>query len=177
MSQIRTNSIVPAGGVVAGASGGGIIQVVTDVVTTTITESVGANTFGSTKILSATITPRSTSSKIIILYTANISVNYSFGGTTLRRGTTRICVGTSPGSRQTSTTYSQEVDQNFSQLNHNMCHVDSPNTTSATEYNVVFENSNNGTNTFYLNRTPNDADNIVLRNRTASNMVLLEVTN
>ena len=67
MSQLRTNSIVPLDGLPVGASGGGIIQVVTNHVSTSLSESVGANTDGTTKLLSVLITPTSTSSKILVI--------------------------------------------------------------------------------------------------------------
>jgi hypothetical protein len=73
MSQLRTNSIVPAGGIPAGASGGGIIQIV-DASTTTATSTTSTIPFDSTipqntegtELLTVSITPRSTSNKLII---------------------------------------------------------------------------------------------------------------
>ena len=62
MSQLRTNSIVPVGGIPAGASGGGIIQVVrASYATQTSTAAASWTT-----IFSASITPRSSSSKILV---------------------------------------------------------------------------------------------------------------
>jgi hypothetical protein len=73
MSQLRTNSIVPVGGIPAGASGGGIIQVV-DASTSTATSTTSTIPFDSTipqstegtELLTVSITPRSTSNKLII---------------------------------------------------------------------------------------------------------------
>jgi len=70
MSQLRTNSIVPVGGVPAGASGGGIIQVVSTNFTTDFAFS-SSSAIDVTNF-SATITPRSTSSKIIAICQASI---------------------------------------------------------------------------------------------------------
>ena len=65
MSQLRTNSIVPVGGIPAGASGGGIIQVVQTVKTDDA--STTSNSYTDITGLSVTITPRSTSNKILII--------------------------------------------------------------------------------------------------------------
>ena len=65
MSQIKVNSIIPVGGVATGA-GGGIIQVVqaykTDIFSST------SGTFVDVTGLALTITPTTTSSKILIRY-------------------------------------------------------------------------------------------------------------
>jgi len=177
MSQLRTNSIVPLDGLPAGASGGGIIQVVTNHVSTSLSESVGANTDGTTKLLSVLITPTSTSSKILVIYNLNASVSYSFGGTTLRRNTTKISIGTNTGSRTPTTTYLEQIDQNSAHQMHSCSFIDSPATTSQIDYNVVFSNTNNGTNTFYMNRTQSDSDSAVLRNRTSSSIIVMEISN
>jgi hypothetical protein len=61
MSQLRTNSIVPVGGIPAGASGGGIIQVVQTQYTSSFDTS--SSTFVDVTNFTATITPRSTVTK------------------------------------------------------------------------------------------------------------------
>ena len=63
MSQLKVNSIVPAGGLVSGANGG-IVQVVNSHLKTRQTLSTGS--FEPTG-LSATITPSSNNSKILII--------------------------------------------------------------------------------------------------------------
>jgi hypothetical protein len=79
MSQLRTNSIVPVGGIPAGASGGGVIQAVTvyktDEFFTTSTSPTDVTG------LSLTITPRSTSNKILIISNVSYSTSlYTNGG-------------------------------------------------------------------------------------------------
>jgi hypothetical protein len=64
MSQLRTNSIVPVGGIPAGASGGGVVQIVEGSTITQVESSFSSETnLG----LSASITPRSSSNKILIM--------------------------------------------------------------------------------------------------------------
>ena len=67
MSQLKVNSIVPAGGLPSGASGG-IIQVVSTTKTDTFSETLTEANFTSAAI-SLTITPSSNSSKILLLAT------------------------------------------------------------------------------------------------------------
>ena len=119
---------------------GSILQVVS----TTKTDSASTTTSGSwTDIsgLSVTITPSSTSSKIIIMLTIG-SVSSSGGvsvGFLLRRGDTRVGNSTSETKQSGignayagSQDYLQTIATNF---------LDSPNTTSATTYKVHCRNS------------------------------------
>ena len=71
MSQLQCNSIVPVGGVPAGANGGGIIQVVQLTYSTASTSS-GISAFTNTPFGTLSITPRSTNSKILL------SANFGF---------------------------------------------------------------------------------------------------
>ena len=71
MSELRTNKIYPRDGLPAGASGGGIVQVVhaaTD-------EHITSTSITPTTIVSASITPTSASNKILIQYTAAVSMD------------------------------------------------------------------------------------------------------
>jgi len=139
MSQIRTNSIVPSGGVVAGATGGGIIQVVQDFITTS------ASTTSTSLVqtgLSATITPRSTSNKILIW----VNGIGSAGGTDqvafqMRRGT-----GTNIANQATSINFSSQVtcavcEGQRTRQPLNFCLLDEPGTTSATTYHLYWRTS------------------------------------
>ena len=96
MSQIRTNSIVPAGGIPAGANGGGIIQVVSTTFTSTFSWTTKGSWVDMTGI-SASITPRSSSNKILVyvmLSTGDGGNNYervyrvSRAGSPIVQGTT-----------------------------------------------------------------------------------------
>ena len=73
MSQLKVNSIIPVSGVPTGG-GGGIIQTVTAVKTDTA--STNSTSFVDTG-LEATITPTSSTSKILIICCANFSGNDS----------------------------------------------------------------------------------------------------
>ena len=139
MSQLKVNSIIPVGGVASG-QGGGIIQVVQDSTTTTATNTT--TTFADTN-LSGTITPTSTSNKILVIVqqqTFFASNNSGTGmGINLLRGSTEIF--NAPAN--SSGPYGQFISGgNITSMNHHFTKVihflDSPNTTSAVTYKTQF---------------------------------------
>ena len=77
MSQLKVNSIVPVGGLPSGASGGGVIQVVTATHSTQVTQASNGNGNTQTTLtdtgLTASITPSSNSSKVLVM------VNQQYG--------------------------------------------------------------------------------------------------
>ena len=126
-----------------GAQAGQVIQVVgatdsTERSTTSTTFVTASNT------LSVTITPASTSNKILIFYSATVQVG---GGncvatTIYRNGTTNL--GTTAGF---TGNYEGTDTQRTQASSH---YLDSPATTSSTTYQVYFRNES-GANTVYLN--------------------------
>ena len=71
MSELRTNKIYPRDGLPAGATAGGVIQVVEVTNDTTTTFSNTASSFTATGF-SATITPTSSSNKILVMVSTSI---------------------------------------------------------------------------------------------------------
>jgi hypothetical protein len=149
---------VPAGDITSGTlasarlPSGTVLQVVesgTGANTATVT---GQYTWGSTGI-SATITPRSTSSRIKV--TANITASCSAAGWVFMRvlrGSTPVGNGTAGGTFNFSTlTYIADYGRLEPM---NACFVDSPATTAATTYTIQFAVY---TGTGYLNRRGADA--------------------
>ena len=169
MSQIKVNSIVPVGGLASGVSGG-IIQVVNAIKTdTTSTSSSFADTG-----LSASITPTSTSSKILILaMLGGVGADNSSFKAKLMRGSTDVAVGDSASNRARATVQGQ-FSNTFNGDSFHMHALDSPSTTSATTYKVQF--GGNGGVTVFLNRIARDTDGSAEDARTASTLTLLEVT-
>ena len=110
MSQLKVNSIVPVGGVASGQSGG-IIQIVQN--TTSTHASNTTTTFADTN-LSATITPTSTSNKILIFIsqTARVLMTGAVGGGFYANMASNVNV----------------------YFIHNTHMIDTPSTTSATTY-------------------------------------------
>ena len=158
---------------IGGLGGAGILQVVsttkTDVFATTSTSFV--NVTG----LSATITPRSTSSKILIL--AQIASGQDAAGIPAFRlsgGNAANYVGDTAGSRTRSVYGFFGDTTNIGQVSvwpGSITYLDSPNTTSSTTYTVQIRTD--GGNAF-VNRAGSDTDNSA-RSRGASTITLMEV--
>jgi hypothetical protein len=156
---------------------GAILQVVQTVKTDTNSHS--GSTWGDTG-LSATITPSSSSSKILVLVDAMISSDVGYAmKIKLLRNSTDVYVGNAATnqprvSRVMHGTYSTGV--NSSSMSASVIYLDSPSTTSATTYKLQFGSYT--PNTIYLNRTGNDAadtTNQFFDGRGASSITLLEV--
>ena len=166
-SQIRVDSIVPTTGVPTGG-GGGIVQCVQEVLTSTITLS---STSFTNVGLAATITPRSNSNKILAI--ADISSSGSNGNYILfqlDRDSTNIYRGTDSKTYLASKVFypnSDNTDDGGAVGNTNIFFLDSPATTSPTTYKVQVRVTGN---TGVINgRTDNDTC-------LASSLTLMEVS-
>lgn len=171
---------VSTGGVLADANApsGSVIQVVS--VTKTDSAS-GTNTQQSSwsNVLSASITPVSSSNKILIIAHLNWSSAVSSGDfsplTRLARGSTAICIGDAAGSRPRTTTGYNWPGRTDMQENLSITFLDSPGTTSSTTYNVqiAIRGTSSG-GTWYVNRSADDGNNVE-EPRTASTITLMEI--
>jgi len=136
--------------------------------TTTFTDVTG---------LSVSITPSSSSNKILVIVTVNSS-NQTEGyrnAFRLVRNSTPIGGGTAVGSRQSAFSNIQYASGGHGQLSHNTNFLDSPSTTSSTTYKVqmIVETSSL---TGYVNRSYNDSDNAEpYAVRTSSTITVMEV--
>jgi hypothetical protein len=133
-----TKSILPTGSVL-------------QVVSTTKTDgfSMTGGTFIDITGLAVTITPSSTSSKVMVIVTSYQSNSGTSGLTTynLVRGSTNICQpSTNPSFAGSAICYINGGDQIFP---FSISHLDSPSTTSATTYKVQMKSN---TGTVYINR-------------------------
>ena len=132
MSELRTNRIVPRDGLISGANGG-IVQIVRVASSTVVT--VTANT--DTDIISATITPTSSSNKILINISVDACRTYVASNNRARltnkilRGTTLVKdIYEAPQYRNLNFA-SSGVELNIPLF---FDHLDSPATTSAVTY-------------------------------------------
>lgn len=160
MSLIKTNAIQTVAGKPILNSTGGILQVVQTVKTDTFTTSNSGNT--AITGLSASITPSSTSSKILVMY----SVNYdsargnSGGGFRIYRDGSHITAasGTAAGNRYTVTgDFGSNNDVDQSGMHRSFTYLDSPGSTISLTYQIyIYQDAN--TYTTYINRARADAD-------------------
>tara|TARA_R100001015_G_C4608374_1_gene163570 strand:- start:520 stop:1035 length:516 start_codon:yes stop_codon:yes gene_type:complete len=149
MSQLKVNSIIPITGIPSSGGnvyGGGIIQIVQQQTNTQVR--MTATTF--TDIgLSATITPTSSSSKILVTYDVQsrvfIDANDNAGNLQIVRGSTTI----SPPTQTYQYGYGARSQYaNMASISYIIMRsiLDSPNTTSATTYKIqglCRDNTNN----------------------------------
>ena len=178
MSQLQTNSIVPIGGIPAGASGGGIIQIVSTTKTDTYTASIAAGSIDTSDVtgLTATITPRSTSSKILVRVDIYCSTASNPTYATLYRGGSAVdgARGATAGSRQrvSGSTWSSN-DNYVGPISFQ--YLDSPSSTSSLTYSIRLSHSSSITRTVGLNIPSTDTDTNT-QQRTASSITLYEVS-
>ena len=171
-SELRVDRIVPYDGIPSGG-GGGIIQTVQTVKTDAFTTT--SQPFTDITGLSATITPKFSTSKILVSYTLSISSN-GFPMFKLLRGSTDIFVGDAASNRvrcffggYTGGLHpglTLPVTGNF---------LDSPSTTSATTYKFQTGVVHTTGYTICVNRSLSDTD-FNYHARTASSIVLMEVS-
>ena len=153
--------------------GGKVLQVQSTTKTDVFSD---ASTASDITGLSLTITPASTSSKILVI--AQVHIHGANAGTGIRlvRGSTALGLGDAAGSRTRSTMagfYSSlaSPDQYSSGANH-INYLDSPNTTSATTYKLQGGTINGST--YYINQTYYNQDNNNA-NRCSSTLTLMEI--
>ena len=160
---------------------GTVLQVVSTTKSDVFSSSQAAYGTAAVTGMTASITPRSTSSKILVTITANGSRSSNLGaiggnitrdGSTLSgaigdavTGKTSITGGDTGAVNQDGNTNAQFV----------MTYLDSPNTTSSVEYGFELYNSSTVTQTLYLNRNANDTSNQPYGTRTISTITLMEI--
>ena len=151
-------------------NGGKILQVVsatkTDTFTTTSTSGVD--------VLTAAITPSSSSNKILIQATSQFALKNNYGYLTLRRDSTDIFIGDASSNRKRvtfGTFHNNDSHYSYYVRNFHASFVDSPSSTSAITYRLRAEVESQ---TMYINRTIGD-DNQAYEPRQATSLILMEV--
>ena len=153
MSQIKVNSIVPVDRLPSGATSGGIIQVVQTVKTDDFSTAVNTGSYNQITGLSCTITPSTTSSKILLhaVIVGTNSGNNVHCGFEIRNGSTRLTGYQHTGTIGSRTpTMSGSINSGTGPLiTVPIYAMDSPASTSAQTYNVYVSTEGY---TWYLNR-------------------------
>ena len=161
-SELRVDKIIPTAGVPTGG-GGGIVQTI---IGTDNREQINFTTASETTLMTATITPKSTSSKILVIVTcAGVGAQ---SGTVWRMRLYRT-VG---GSRTDLPAIADYVNlQGSNGDTHYPCtsQIDSPSTTNAVTYTVSGERRS-GSGNMYFNHQGGHSD------EAESNIVLMEVS-
>jgi len=170
MSELRTNKIYPRDGLPAGASGGGIVQVVQVVPspTSVATSGTGSNAFDMTTsnsvlVFSGSITPSSSSNKILINFKTAADANSinSEEVFAVFRGSTLLAAHS----------WYRRVSGDEPQTHH-ILYLDSPSSTSSVQYDIRL--ATNGSYTVYINRNFSGATSNFWNNNTQ--LILMEVS-
>jgi hypothetical protein len=175
MSLLKVTNITDTSGSGSAYAKGHVVQVVQGVKTDTLVTST-VNTWLATGI-TATITPKFSSSKILVTTHIQIggnggnSYNAGFG---LFRDNSQIALPTSYGSRlPIIAPWGQRADSNFEMSTVSGEFLDSPNSTSALTYDIRGYIANESF-PHYINRTGADAD-AVSDTRGVSTITLMEI--
>ena len=157
---------------------GHVVQVVQAVKTDT---SSGSGTAWQSSGVSADITPTSSSSKVLVSVSVNLSNsahNGGYVGLVLRRGSTNIYVGNASASRtqasvMTSGSRGSTDNGSYKMENMNFTFLDDPSTTSSTTY-EIYVRASASAETWAVNRSIQDS-NAAWQYRTPSSLTLQEI--
>jgi hypothetical protein len=155
-------------------------QVPVRIVSTTKTDTFSASlaSAASTSVtgLSASITPTSSSNRVLVICHISMAAENVGCAAILKRGATSICIGDAAGSRTRVTVGSARLISGFEDSPvSSFVFLDSPATTSATTYSVDLFNSRAATNTLYVNRSSADGDSSTTV-RTTSTITVMEIS-
>ena len=173
MSELRTNRIVPRDGLPSGASGG-IIQ--TKSVTKTDTFSITSSSFTDVTGLSVSITPTSSSNKILVSYNLTCGTEDSGyqWGIRLMKDSTQIFVGDAAGSRDRVSNFVRNNGSDLHTVYPSGQHLDSPSTTSSVTYKLQVVAYTAG-RALHINKVHNDSNDAAV-GRSASSITVMEVS-
>tara|TARA_A100000172_G_scaffold34874_1_gene21136 strand:- start:9 stop:551 length:543 start_codon:yes stop_codon:yes gene_type:complete len=179
MSQLKVNSIIPVSGVPTGG-GGGIVQTVIGEQRSNVSQSVDGAANGSSSVLSAQITPTSSSSKVKISGTINLGMSNPSNVIYVKlfKNSSVLSAASSSesaGNRQTGTVSVAYVDHSWQMATVSFSFLDSPSTTSQTTYQIFLGHSAGSNMTLYVNRSHNNNDTGDYAN-TGSFIILEEVS-
>jgi hypothetical protein len=158
---------------------GSVLQVQSTTLTTITSSSIAPGASADVTGLSVSITPKSTTSKVLVTVNMNGLVDVAgsyraYFAAQLKRGATLIGGGTTAGSRvsiNASGGYTPAPDVN---ANISFTYLDSPATTSATTYQVAAYSPFGGTYSFVVNQCAGDT-NASTTGRLSSTITAMEI--
>jgi hypothetical protein len=160
----------------AGLPAGTVLQVIQDIETAAGGETLNVGVF-STAILSATITPSSSSSKILVFCSLHLSTGVVTAGAAalLKRGSTSIGLGDAFGSGRQATGGGMGAGvSNRLISNISMTVLDTPSTTSAITYTAHGGHGYTSSQDLYWNREQRTVEN-ASHSRVSSTLTLMEI--
>ena len=178
MSQLKVNSIVPVGGLASGANGG-IIQCVFQENNTIQSFSFNNSSFDPQTVCSATITPSSSSSKILAYCSAGVFVVGQTGphyewALFLKRGSTLVGGNTQSGYFPGTNVLCSGINAPECAATGTFFYLDSPATTSATTYNLCLQGGE--TQSYGVCRSQYSSSSNNFTNSSGTSITLFEIT-
>ena len=164
---VLTTSGVPSSAMPAGS----VVQTVHTTVNGQSSHAVSTNAWADVTGLSVSITPLSSSSKILVFFSLDVSNPVNMIRIRLVRNSTPIAIPTNIGSRNPSTGFSYQ-GSGLKMVPINKSHLDSPATTSSTTYKIQI--GTNSTSTLYVGMRSDDSDSLNF-DRSVSSITLLEI--
>ena len=152
---------------------GSVLQVVSANMTSAL--AMGMSGWTSISGWAATITPSSTSNKVLVLgFCGAVSGASNTQAIRILRGATAIAVGDASGSRSQATTRgARHGDSNHTYSSSSFSCLDSPSSSSAVTYQI--QGLTEGNSTLYINRSQNDTDTFTYGARTCASLTLMEI--
>jgi len=143
--------------------------------TDTQTISSGVSTFVDITGLSITITPTSSSSRFLVMWSVGIGAgaDASHAYVRLYRNGTAIGLADSSGSKTTASSLVVNTIGGGETLVSSNFFLDSPATSSAVTYKLA---ASNGSGAIYINRSARDADLAAYDGRSTSSLVVMEIS-
>tara|TARA_B100001989_G_C24194206_1_gene295152 strand:- start:43 stop:564 length:522 start_codon:yes stop_codon:yes gene_type:complete len=170
-SQLRVDKILPVDGAPTGG-GGGVIQVKT--VTKTDKFITASQTPVDITGFSVAITPKFSTSKILVMYSLNVSGNSGYGSFRLARDNDNtILIGDASGNQERSTYGTYVSSSNIQNVSGTV--LDSPSTTSAVTYKMQAYNPYSSSYLTAINYQQGDA-NLSYINVVPSVLTVMEVS-
>ena len=181
-AALHTNKVLPVGGVASSGGttyGGGIVQTIFAENNTIQTFSFNNASFSPQTVCSATITPKSNTSKILIHCSAGVFVDnessQSFEFSLhLKRGSTLIGGNTQSGKFLGTNVLFSGINAPECATTGTFFYMDSPATTSAVTYNLCLQGGE--TRTYGVCRSQYSSNNYNFTNSSGTNITLMEVS-
>jgi len=159
------------------ASAGSILQVQSTVLNSTFSQSLAAGFVVSSDVMSVSITPKFSTSKILVVcnFVMSLSENNRMFGLLYKNGSVLSgATGNASSSASRVTTMGVQDANLFGAVPLGFNYLDSPATTSATSYSLRLSHGSSSTNTVYVNQSTND-DGSVYRGRSISTITVMEI--
>ncbi len=160
---------IPSGGKLTAP--GHVLQVIQTVKTDDFSASLATDTVTDITGLSASITPSSSSNKILVSYDIMVHTTSGSGKIQLMRDSTKICINTSTSGFEAQTSMAHN-DAVFAMTGTSMSFLDSPSTTSSITYKPQLSHASGLTKTVYVNAPESPSSR---HGRYTSQITLMEI--